>query len=143
MPSRIGNSIIKFLINSPFHPLVGRNIAVITVTGCKTGKPIETPVNVVSLGDTLIVISLRNRTWWRNLRGGCKAQLRYRGKLITVIGEVIEVQSEVIAGLKDYFVHYPGYAKFFNIKFDSDHTPNPLDLELASRERILVNLQPI
>ena len=141
MPSSLGNFFMKTLINSPLQPLLGKSFAVITVTGCKTGKSIETPINVVRVGETMLVISLRKRTWWRNLRGGRSAHLRFAGKLLPVRGEVIEVPAEVAAGLADYFAQYPGYAKSFNICLGPDGTPTPDELERAARERVLIKLQ--
>ena len=80
MPSPLANFFMKSLINSPLHSLLGENFAVITVTGRKTGKPITTPVNTLPVDGILTVLSQRDRTWWRNLRGGRMAQLRRAGQ---------------------------------------------------------------
>jgi hypothetical protein len=141
MPSPIGNKFMKMIINSPLHPLLGKDIGVITVTGCKTGRSISTPINVVRVGDSMLVISFRNRTWWRNLRGGCISQLRHAGKLIPVQSVVIESPLEVADGLKDYFSQHPGYAKYFSLKFDPDGSPDPWDLKRLATERVLIKLQ--
>ena len=141
MPSPISNFFIKTLVNSPLHPLLGKSIAVITVTGYKTGKSIQTPINVVRVGEALVVISMRNRTWWRNLRGGRMAQLRHIGKLIPLRGEVVEAPAEVAAGLADYFAQYPGYAKYFDVRLDPDGKSDPQELERVARERVIIKLQ--
>ncbi len=143
MPGPIVNFFMKTLVNSPLHPLLGKSFAVITVTGRKTGKPIETPVNVVRLGGTLTVISLRNRTWWRNLRGGRTARLRHVGKRLPVRGEVVETPAEVEAGMTEYFAQYPGYAKYFNVTLGPDGKPDPRELERAAGERVLIKLQAV
>jgi hypothetical protein len=140
MPSALGNKFMKVLIKSPLHALVGRNIAVITVTGCKTGRSIETPVNVVLVGESRMIISLRSRTWWRNLRGGCVSQLRISGKQVPFQSEVVETPAEVAASLKDYFTQYPGYAKYFNIKLGTDRSPDPQQLDRLAAERVVVKL---
>ena len=44
MSGNLGNLFMKTIINSPLHPLLGSGIALITVRGRKTGKPISTPV---------------------------------------------------------------------------------------------------
>ena len=44
----------------------------ITVTGRKTGRKYTTPVGYYQEGDTLWVISSRDRTWWRNATGGAQ-----------------------------------------------------------------------
>ncbi len=141
MPTPIGNFFMKTLVNSPLHPLLGKSIAVITITGYKTGKPIETPINVVRVGEALMVISMPNRTWWRNLRGGRMARLRHLGKIIPVRGEVVETSAEVAAGLADYFTQYPGYAKYFKVRLDPVGKPDPQELESVARERVIINLR--
>jgi deazaflavin-dependent oxidoreductase (nitroreductase family) len=141
MPTPIGNLFMKTLVNSPLHPLLGKSFAVITVTGRKTGKPIETPINVVCVCETQMVSSMRNRTWWRNLRGGRTARLRQSGKLITVRGEVVEIPAEVAAGLAGYFAQYPGYAKYLNVRLGPDGKPDSREMERVARERVLIKLQ--
>ena len=107
MPNNFGNSFVKMLVNSPFHFLLGPNVALITVTGRKTGSTISTPINVTRDGTAYVVISMRNRTWWRNLRGGAIAQLHVAGQTIQAHGEVIESVDEVTDGLRRYFQQNP------------------------------------
>jgi deazaflavin-dependent oxidoreductase (nitroreductase family) len=142
MPSPIGNFFVKTLLNSPLHPLLGRNIAVITVTGCKTGKSITTPVNTIWLEDALMVTSMRNRTWWRNLRGGCDATLHQAGKTFPVRTEVVEKTAQVVTWLEKYFTQYPGYTKYFGIDLGPDGKPFPQELERLAAERVIIRLFP-
>jgi hypothetical protein len=141
MPTSIGNFFVKKLISSPLHPLLGRNIAVITVTGFKTGRFIETPINVIRVGEVLMVISMRNRTWWRNLRGGRPARLHHIGKIIPVRGHVVETPIEVASGLGDYFAQYHGYAKYFKVRRGPDGMLDPHELEKVARGRVLIRLE--
>ena len=90
MPGSIGNFFMKAMINSPLHSLLGDSYAVVTVTGRKTGHSISTPINVSRDGDSHTVVSIRDRTWWRNLRGDKPARLRVGGKTFAVRGELIE-----------------------------------------------------
>jgi hypothetical protein len=103
MPSALGNKFVKMVVNSPLHPLVGRNIAVITLTGSKTGRSIETPVNVARIGQSLVIISFRKRTWWKNLRDGRISRFRLSGKQYSARSEVVETPAGVANGLKEYF----------------------------------------
>ena len=142
MPSPIGNFFVKTLLNSPLHPLMGRNIALITVTGRKTGRSISTPVNTVDLEGALTVISLPERTWWRNLRGGSAARLRQAGKTFPVRADVVETPEKVVIWLEKYFTQYPGYAKYFGIDSGPDGKPFPQDLERLAAERVIIRLFP-
>jgi deazaflavin-dependent oxidoreductase (nitroreductase family) len=140
MPSAIGNFFIKSIIHSPLHRLVGNDFAVITLTGRKTGQAISTPINLVRLGDTQTVISLRSRTWWRNLKDGRPAQLRHAGRRSNVRAEIVDTPAEVTAGMAIYFSQYPGYAKYFKLSTDMDGKPDPTELEKLASERVLIRL---
>jgi deazaflavin-dependent oxidoreductase (nitroreductase family) len=142
MPSVLGNLFIKGIVNSPLHPVLGSSFAVITVRGRKTGKPYSTPINVRREGDTYTIVSLRSRTWWRNLRAGAPAQLRVSGKRLAVGGEVVEGHDEVVEGLAAYFKRYPVYAKYFGIALGRDGQPAEQDLERAADERVIILLRP-
>jgi deazaflavin-dependent oxidoreductase (nitroreductase family) len=143
MPSRIGNFFIKTLITSPLHPLLGESFALITVTGRRTGNPITTPINTVCIEDVLTVISMRSRTWWRNLRAQGVAQLRQAGRTFPVRAEVIEAPADVCFWLKKYFNIYPGYMKYFEIIPDPEGKPSQHELEQVAGERVIIRLFPI
>ncbi len=64
------NKPMTLFLRSPLHPLISQNVMLITYTGRRSGKRFSTPVNHARMGNDLMVVSFRNRTWWRNLRGG-------------------------------------------------------------------------
>ena len=143
MPTRIGNLFIKTIVNSPLHPLLGDRVAVITLEGRKTGRRISTPINISRQGKTWTVVSLRSRTWWRNLRDGRHASLRVAGHEVSICGEIVTEPSAVAAGLGDYFSRYPGDARYFKIPFGPDGKPSPEELERIAKERLIILLQPV
>jgi hypothetical protein len=143
MPNNFGNSFVRVLLNSPLHFLLGPNVALITVTGRKTGKAISTPINVTRDGNIYIATSTRLRTWWRNLRGGAIAKLHVAGQTVQVHGEIINNVDEVIEGLRRYFQQNPQLAKYFNIHLGADGQPVQADLQWAATERVIIRLQPM
>ena len=80
----VANPTMKLLLRSPLHRMASGSTMLITVTGRKTGARYTTPVNYVRDGSTLTVFSWRQRTWWRNLRGGAPVALRLRGPSLSV-----------------------------------------------------------
>jgi deazaflavin-dependent oxidoreductase (nitroreductase family) len=142
MPSAIGNFFMKTMINSPLHSLLGSSFAVITVTGRRSGRSISTPINVSRDENSYTVVSMRNRTWWRNLRGDAPARLRVGGRTVIVHGENIEDPGEVREELRRYFQRYPANAKYFNIHLTPDGNLDPDDLQHAADERLIIHLYP-
>jgi hypothetical protein len=142
MPSSFGNAFVKAVLNSPLHPLLGPNMAVITVYGWKTGKAYSTPINVTPGEGSFSATSKRERTWWRNLRVNRQAHLRVAGKDYTVQGEIIETHEDVIRSFERYFERHPKYVKYFGIQRSADGNLRQEDLKRAAGERVFVILTP-
>lgn len=141
MPSAIGNWFIKAILRSPLYPLLGNSFGLISVTGRKTGAVYATPVNAVHDGDGFTVVSLKDRSWWRNLKGGRPATLRLTGKEHSVRGRVLESGDEVAEGLNEYLTRHPDYAKYLDVRLAPDGQPLREDLERAAATRVLIRLQ--
>jgi deazaflavin-dependent oxidoreductase (nitroreductase family) len=140
MSGNLGNIFMKAIINSPLHPLLGSSFAVITVEGRKTGKPIATPVNVMNDGAGLTVVSLRSRTWWRNLRGGKPATLRLGGRQLSVRGDVLEAQNDVAQAFAGLFARFPNYAKYYGVRPAADESVAREMLERLADKHVVIHL---
>jgi F420H(2)-dependent quinone reductase len=68
--ARFANPVLRRLLRSPLHGLFGEGLALLEVTGRRTGAVHTVPVNVKRDGDRLVAVSRAHRRWWRNLRGG-------------------------------------------------------------------------
>jgi deazaflavin-dependent oxidoreductase (nitroreductase family) len=101
-PQPTSRRFMTWMLKSPFHVFMG-GILLITVTGRKTGRLISTPVNYVRDGDTLLITSKVDRTWWKNLRGGVPVTLVMSGKTYRAVADVIEDQPAVEQELLRFF----------------------------------------
>jgi len=139
-PPKLFNTIMQRFINSPLGALAGEGMAVITVTGRKSGKEISTPINVARFGDSYKTLSSRERTWWRNMRGGASAKLRTGGKTFTVKGEVFETDEEVRQQLIAYLRQRPQVARFLGIQSDAEGNFDQADLTREVSQRVVIFL---
>jgi len=64
---RIGNGLIKAILEPRLHGMLSKNMLIIELKGLKSGKTYALPVNYVQAGKTVFITSMRTRTWWRNL----------------------------------------------------------------------------
>jgi len=69
------NPYVKWLLRSPFHKLISGSVMLLEVRGVKSGKVIQVPVNFIRLDEDILVVSRKERTWWRNLRRQAKVTL--------------------------------------------------------------------
>ena len=163
------NPIIKFLLLSPLHGFASKDILLLEYTGRRSGKNITVPLsyireeldegvveggennifdkggegdssNVVHEADYLI-LSLRKRTWWRNLRGSAPVRLRVRGRWISGVGEAIEDKKKAAHDLGLYIQKQTYLAKYFEVRME-DGKPDSEDLAREAEKRLMVRVHP-
>jgi deazaflavin-dependent oxidoreductase (nitroreductase family) len=137
---RLGNPILAALLRSPLHAMADRSMMLISVTGRRSGKVYTTPVNCLRDGETLTVISMRERTWWRNLRGGAEVQVHLRGQARRGQASVAEDDTSVADALGRLLARNPAYARFLGVGTRPDGTAEPDDLARAARSRVVVSI---
>ena len=135
---KFGNGMMKTLLLSPFHKMISGNMMLITVKGRKSGKPYTIPVNYVQDGDEVYATSQRDRTWWRNLRGGAEAILRLRGRDFQVAGDVVEEEQGVTAQLAVYLAKAPQYARYFGVSLSPEGNINLQETAQAAKGRVCI-----
>jgi hypothetical protein len=80
--NRTANPLIRAVLCSPLHRVASGRLALITVTGRRTGREHTFPVGYTLDGDrvTIPVMWPERKVWWRNLRDGAPVRLRLRGE---------------------------------------------------------------
>ena len=138
------NTIVIWLLKSPFHGLMSGNTVLLGYEGRKSGKRYIVPVNFVRVagedGDLLLITSERGRTWWRNLRGGSPVNLRLQGMRLTAPACSLEGIQEVEDGLMTYFAHAPGSARYFKVGLDEGGAPKGEDVARVAHDRVIIEV---
>jgi len=90
--NRVVNPGATAILRSPLHGILSGSLALITVTGRKTGREYTFPVLYRQDGETVTIDVAwpRRKRWWRNLRGGAPIGLVLRGAERTGHAEVRE-----------------------------------------------------
>lgn len=101
------NPIITGLLRSPFHGVVSGLYMLVTFTGKKTGQTYTTPVQYRQFGRTLKFVTRRNRTWWKNLRGGAAVTVRVRGQDLRGTAEEIQADNDTARAAEILAVYAP------------------------------------
>jgi deazaflavin-dependent oxidoreductase (nitroreductase family) len=135
------NPMMIWLLKSPLHFFVSKNMMLVTYKGRKSGKTYTIPVNYIRDEHTLYTTSWKDRTWWRNLRDGAPVQLRVQGQERIAIPKVSEANEEVASLLNTYFRIAPNMARYFEVGLGPDGKPQPEDLTAAAIPRVMVTLK--
>ena len=135
-----GNDFMSWVLRSPLHGMLSSGMMLITVIGSKTGKKYTTPVGYYSEDGYLWVITSRDRTWWRNLRGGAEVELLLNRKSVNAFAELELDEQVVIMKLYEYLRHMPQAAKSMGIHVKNGFV-NAEDVTRVAKGRLFVRLQ--
>jgi hypothetical protein len=87
------------------------------------------------------VISWRDRTWWRNLKGGAPVNVLLAGRELKAYGEAIVEEKAVADSLAAYFRKAPQYARYFKVALGSAGQPLPSDCARTAQERVMIKIE--
>jgi hypothetical protein len=135
-----GNDFVKFFLRTPLRVFIG-NTMLITVTGLKTGKKYSTPVGFYCENGNLWVLTIRNRTWWRNVKNGAPVSLLLKGKTVNGFAETELDECGVEKHLAEYIQHIPMAARSLGIQIENK-TPNAEAIRRAAKDRLFVKIKP-
>lgn len=137
-----GNDFMSWVLRSPLHGMLSNGMMLITVTGCKTGKKYTTPVGYYRENGYLWVITNRNRTWWKNLRGGTEVSLLLKRKLVAAFAEPELEECNVEKQMYEYLQHIPQAAKQIGVHMENGK-PNEEDVAHAAKDRLFVRIKQV
>jgi deazaflavin-dependent oxidoreductase (nitroreductase family) len=148
MMLNIVNPVMKAILRSPLHGLVSSGMMLLSFTGRKSGKQFTTPVSYVYQGDDLLVISLEERKWWRNMQGGAPVKLRLQGEDVAATATAYTDDDTVRETTLYMLERVPAMRRFYgDVELDErGHPVNPADIDKMIEGRVVVrftDLKPV
>lgn len=135
-----GNDFMTWVLRSPLHRMLSDGMMLITITGRKTGRQYTTPVGYYEEGGYLWVITGRDRTWWKNLRGGAKVELFIKRRLVPAFAELELDEKAVQTRMVEYLHHVPQAARPMNVRMENKE-PNIEDIAKTAKDRLFVKIK--
>lgn len=118
-PPQWANSLMKWALTAPgLQRMVGEGVALLTFTGHRTGKSYTIPVSYHRDGDTVTVITKRQRNWWRNFEIPVEVGLRLAGREFTGKARISTDDAENLDFMTDYLAKRPIDAKAYGLAKD-------------------------
>ncbi|HYB02716.1 MAG TPA: nitroreductase/quinone reductase family protein [Ktedonobacteraceae bacterium] len=141
---KLYNPFVIWLLRSPFHGLIDKSTVLITFTGRRSGKTYTFPVSYVRDGNTLMIISRREHSWWKNFRGGILVTLYLQGHNLKARGEVF-TDTEIVANkLLMFLRQFPGYQRLMHMKLAADGQPeNPEAFQRFAQGMVIIQMREL
>jgi hypothetical protein len=139
---RVANVFLRFLLRSPLHSLLSRNLLLLSYTGRKSGKRYTFPISYSRVGDVVSVFTYR--AWERNLRGGAPVVVEIKRQRFEGLAEVIRDDTPAIASaLLTHLQVHPSLARGYSVALDAAGQPDPAGVRQVAQSVALVRIRLI
>jgi hypothetical protein len=132
------NPLMEWLLKSPLHGMLSGNTMIVYFKGQKSGKDYHVPVGYLRMDTTLLTVSSKQRTWWRNLRCGAAVTVLMKGKMVPAHACAFEDDASVAECLKAFIQENPRMAGAFKVSIGADGQPEAESLHQAVSTRVIV-----
>ena len=134
------NRVMSAVLRSPLHGIASRSVMLITFSGRKSGSSYTTPISYLREGD--MVKAFSHARWTKNLAGGAPVTLNIRNKEYHGQADLVTDDKETIAReLQQFLNTVRSDARFYQVKFDEDGTPNWDDVQRAAQSSYMLKIQ--
>ena len=137
------NPIVDFVLRSRFHWLLSPGLALITVTGRRTGRRYTIPVGYLETSDAVVVLvnDPPTKTWWRNYVQPGPIEMRLRGVHRSGRAVVVPPGSEQFRRTaEESFRRSRVIPRLFGIAFDPSGELSVEEAERLSRRAAIVRI---
>ncbi len=103
-PPKLVNRAVRLVLRSPAHWLLSGRVVELRWTGRRTGRRHATPVQFLERDGELVLLSWRDRRWWRTFTdGGAPVDVLLRGRVRRGFARVVPAgpgeRAEVLRAL--------------------------------------------
>ncbi len=143
--NKIINPFVCLILRSPLHGLMDTALLLITYRGRKSGKQYTLPTQYVQDGNVIYIVpgNAKEKTWWRNLRGGIPVQVVLHRKTLAGTGCLLDPVTDagiILTGLQLYLQRFRSLAKIYGVGIDASGTFDEADLRRAATSVVMVRV---
>lgn len=118
-PPDWANSLMRWALTTPgLQGMVGQGVALLEFDGRRTGHRYTIPVSYDRDGETVTIITKRQRRWWHNFESPMEVELRLAGKTCTGKAQISHDDDGTLDFMTQYLEKRPIDAKAYGLDKD-------------------------
>ncbi len=135
------NAMMKLFLKTPLlQKGIGKQIALLSFTGRRSGKRYTIPISYAKNGDSVFMMTQKRRLWWRNFADQPVVDLRLAGRVVRGKAEAHVGSDHDVADVVDYLSTRPTDAKAYGVTRLADGSIDPDSVRTFLPATILVRV---
>jgi len=115
-PPAWANSLMKWALTTRgLQKMVGHDVALLTLTGRKSGAVYTVPVSYHREGEIVTVVTKRARKWWHNFETPVEVEIRLAGSVCHGKAVAVEDDGEALDFMCEFLERRPIDAKAYGL----------------------------
>lgn len=136
------NAMMRGLLRTPgVQRLLGKQLALLTFTGRRSGVRRTIPVSYARHGDEVTILTKRFRSWWMNFAERPEVEVRLAGKTFAGTAEAVIDDEGSVATLTSFLENRPVDAKAFGVRLGPDKRPEESDVRALVPHVVVVRVR--
>lgn len=116
-PPAFVNSMMTAMLRMPgVQRVVGQGVALLSFTGRRTGRHYTIPISYERNGDTVTLVTKKQRNWWHNFEAPAEVELRLAGRTHRGTAVAAVDDEEALEFLTEHLEKRPIDAKAFGVR---------------------------
>ena len=136
------NAMMKLFLKTPLlQKGLGKQLALLSFTGRRSGRRYTIPISYARDGDTVFMMTKKRRSWWRNFADQPEVELRLAGRVVTGTAEAHIGTEDDVKDVVEYLSTRPVDAKAYGVTRLADESIDPESIRQFLPETVLVRVE--
>ena len=135
------NAMVKVFLKTPvLQTAIGKQLALLSFTGRRSGKLYTIPISYERRDDSVLILTKRTRSWWRNFESQPAVELRLAGKTVKGTAQAHVATDADLDTIVDFLASRPVDAKAYGVVQLPDGSPDPESVRALLPRNVLIRV---
>jgi deazaflavin-dependent oxidoreductase (nitroreductase family) len=135
------NAMVKVFLKTPvLQTALGRQLALLSFTGRRSGKLYTIPISYERRDGSVLMLTKRTRSWWRNFESQPAVELRLAGKTVKGTAQAHVATDADLDTIVDFLASRPVDAKAYGVVQLPDGSPDPESVRTLLPRNVLIRV---
>ena len=136
------NAAMKLFLKTPLlQKALGKQLALLSFTGRRSGKSYTIPISYERDGKSILMLTRKTRSWWRNFADLPAVELRLAGEVVAGTAEAHVGTDHDVADVVAFLTTRPYDAKAYGVTRLADGSIDPESVRTLLPSTVLVRVE--